>query len=91
MATTRLILTRAAADGQWAAGGVVWTFGRSVTGGATGADNIVVGLVIFSIIVLIQFVVITKGATHISEVAAQLSFTGMPGKQMAIDADLAPA
>ena len=88
VATTRLILTRAAADGQWAAGGVVWTFGRFVTGGATGTDNIVVGLVIFSIIVLIQFVVITKGATRISEVAARFTLDGMPGKQMAIDADL---
>ena len=80
VATTRLILTRAAADGQWAAGGVVWTFGRFVTGGATGADNIVVGLVIFSIIVLIQFVVITKGATRISEVAARFTLDGMPGQ-----------
>ena len=88
VATTRLILTRAAADGQWAAGGVVWTFGRFVTGGGTGTDNIVVGLVIFSIIVLIQFVVITKGATRISEVAARFTLDGMPGKQMAIDADL---
>ena len=48
----------------------------------------VVGLVIFSIIVLIQFVVITKGATRISEVAARFTLDGMPGKQMAIDADL---
>ena len=59
-----------------------------MTGGATGADNVVVGLVIFSIIVLIQFVVITKGATRISEVAARFTLDGMPGKQMAIDADL---
>ena len=88
VATTRLILTRAATDGELAAGGVVRAFGQFVTGGATGADNVVVGLVIFSIIVLIQFVVITKGATRISEVAARFTLDGMPGKQMAIDADL---
>ncbi len=88
VATTRLILTGANSDGLWAAGGVVKTFGEFVTGGATGAENIVVGLVIFSIIVLIQFVVITKGATRISEVAARFTLDGMPGKQMAIDADL---
>ena len=67
---------------------MVRTFGQFVTGGATGADKIVVGLIIFSIIVLIQFVVITKGATRISEVAARFTLDGMPGKQMAIDADL---
>ncbi len=88
VATTRLILTRAETDGLLAAGGVVRTFGEFVTGGATGADKIVVGLIIFSIIVLIQFVVITKGATRISEVAARFTLDGMPGKQMAIDADL---
>jgi len=88
VATTRLILTRASHDGLYAAGGVVRTFGEFVTGGSTGADKIVVGLVIFSIIVLIQFVVITKGATRISEVAARFTLDGMPGRQMAIDADL---
>ncbi|MEN6452506.1 MAG: flagellar biosynthesis protein FlhA [Thermoguttaceae bacterium] len=89
VATTRLILTRAATDGPWAAGGVVRAFGEFVTGsGAAGADKIVVGLIIFSIIVLIQFVVITKGATRISEVAARFTLDGMPGKQMAVDADL---
>jgi flagellar biosynthesis protein FlhA len=88
VATTRLILTRAGSDGLTAAGGVVQTFGQFVTGGATGSDNIVVGLIIFSIIVLIQFVVITKGATRISEVAARFTLDGMPGRQMAIDADL---
>jgi flagellar biosynthesis protein FlhA len=88
VATTRLILTRAVTDGETAAGGVVRAFGEFVTGGSPGGDNIVVGLVIFSIIVLIQFVVITKGATRISEVAARFALDGMPGKQMAIDADL---
>src|SRR5271166_328280 len=88
VATTRLILTRAVADGLFAAGGVVKTFGQFVTGGSTGIDKIVVGLIIFAIIVIIQFVVITKGATRISEVAARFALDGMPGRQMAIDADL---
>ncbi|MEE9602246.1 MAG: flagellar biosynthesis protein FlhA [Thermoguttaceae bacterium] len=83
VATTRLILTRAESDGMLAAGRVILTFGEFVAG-----DKIVVGLIIFTIIVLIQFVVITKGATRISEVAARFSLDGMPGKQMAIDADL---
>jgi flagellar biosynthesis protein FlhA len=91
VATTRLILSRAAEVGETAAGQVVLAFGKSVTGGdgTAATDNIVVGLVIFSIIVLIQFVVITKGATRISEVAARFTLDGMPGRQMAIDADLA--
>jgi flagellar biosynthesis protein FlhA len=88
VATTRLVLTRAGAEGAMAAGGVVKTFGEFVTGGATGTDKIVVGLIIFAIIVIIQFVVITKGATRISEVAARFALDGMPGRQMAIDADL---
>ncbi len=83
VATTRLILTRAETDGLLAAGGVIKAFGEFVAG-----DKIVVGLIIFVIIVLIQFVVITKGATRISEVAARFALDGMPGKQMAIDADL---
>lgn len=83
VATTRMILTRAETDGMWAAGGVIKAFGEFVAG-----EKIVVGLIIFVIIVLIQFVVITKGATRISEVAARFALDGMPGKQMAIDADL---
>lgn len=83
VATTRLILTRAPADGPGAAGRVVQEFGRFVAG-----EQIVVGLIIFAIIVVIQFVVITKGATRISEVAARFALDGMPGRQMAIDADL---
>lgn len=81
--TTRLILTRGAIDHEMAAGGVIQGFASFVTG-----DNLAVGLVIFSIIVVIQFVVITKGATRISEVAARFALDGMPGRQMAIDADL---
>ncbi len=83
VATTRLILTRGATDGLMAAGGVVRAFGESVAG-----NEIVVGAVIFSIIVIIQFVVITQGATRVSEVAARFALDGMPGRQMAIDADL---
>ena len=77
VATTRLIL------GQGEAGKIVETFGNYVVGG-----NLVVGLVVFLILVIIQFVVITKGATRISEVGARFVLDAMPGKQMAIDADL---
>jgi flagellar biosynthesis protein FlhA len=83
VATTRLILTRAGFEKLEAAGHVVASFADFVAG-----DKIVVGLIIFVIIIVIQFVVITKGATRISEVAARFALDGMPGKQMAIDADL---
>jgi len=83
VASTRLILTRAGEDGMFAAGGVIKAFGEFVAG-----DQLVVGLIIFVIIIVIQFVVITKGATRISEVAARFALDGMPGRQMAIDADL---
>jgi len=82
VATTRLILTNAQ-NGTEAAGKVIATFGEFVAGG-----NLMVGVIIFAIIVIIQFVVITKGATRIAEVAARFTLDGMPGKQMAIDADL---
>ncbi len=81
-ATTRLILTNAN-EGPAAAGHVIRVFGEFVAGG-----SLIVGVVIFAIIVIIQFVVITKGATRIAEVAARFTLDGMPGKQMAIDADL---
>ena len=83
IASTRLILTRAATDGLDAAGGVIRGFGEFVTG-----DRLVVGLVLFIIIFVIQFIVITKGATRISEVAARFALDGLPGKQAAIDADV---
>jgi len=76
-ATTRLILT----NGD--AGRVVDTFGGFVARG-----SLIVACIIFLIIVIIQFVVITKGATRIAEVAARFTLDGMPGKQMAVDADL---
>ncbi len=78
ISSTRLILSE---NGQ--AGAVISTFGNFVLRG-----NIVVGFVIFIIIVLVQFLVITKGAERISEVAARFTLDAMPGKQMAIDADL---
>lgn len=83
VATTRLILTRGAV-GTGAAGGVIQAFGEFVAGG-----QIAVGLIIFVILVVIQFLVITKGATRISEVAARFALDAMPGKQMAIDSELA--
>jgi flagellar biosynthesis protein FlhA len=83
VATTRLILTQAGTDGMNAAGGVIQAFGEFVAG-----DRLVVGIILFVIIIVIQFVVITKGATRISEVAARFALDGMPGRQMAIDADL---
>ncbi len=83
LATTRLILTRGDTDRLAAAGQVVQTFGEFVAG-----DRLEVGIILFVIIFVIQFVVITKGATRISEVAARFTLDGMPGKQMAIDADL---
>ena len=83
VASTRLILTRGGQFGVDAAGGVIRGFSAFVAG-----DRVAVGLIIFIIIVLIQFVVITKGSTRISEVAARFALDGMPGRQMAIDADL---
>jgi len=83
-ATTRLILTAGdAPEPAIAAGRVIQVFGDMVAGG-----SLAVGLIIFIILIVIQFVVITKGATRISEVAARFTLDGMPGKQMAIDADL---
>jgi flagellar biosynthesis protein FlhA len=77
VASTRLILT------QGDAGTIIETFGKFVAGG-----NLIVGLVMFLILVVIQFVVVTKGAGRISEVSARFVLDSMPGKQMAIDADL---
>lgn len=83
VATTRLVLTRGGDHGLEAAGGVVRAFGEFVA-----RDNVLVGMILFLILVVIQFVVITKGATRISEVAARFMLDGLPGRQMAIDADL---
>ncbi len=83
IAATRLILTNARDQGDLAAGSVIRAFGVFVSG-----DSAVVGFIIFAILIIVQFVVITKGATRISEVAARFTLDGMPGKQMAVDADL---
>ncbi len=77
VSTTRAILTHGEA------GGVVETFGSFVVGG-----NVIVGIVVFIILVIIQFIVITKGSERVSEVAARFTLDAMPGKQMSIDADL---
>jgi flagellar biosynthesis protein FlhA len=82
VASTRLILLRGN-EGPEAAGSVIQSFGQFVVGG-----NYVVGLVVFSILVIINFLVITKGAGRVAEVAARFTLDAMPGKQMAIDADL---
>ncbi len=82
VATTRLILLHGQ-EGPAAAGHVIEGFGQFVVGG-----NTVVGLIIFLILVLINFIVITKGSTRIAEVAARFTLDAMPGKQMAIDADM---
>ena len=83
VASTRLILTQAGTEHLDAAGQVIRAFGEFVSG-----DHAVVGLILFAIIAVIQFVVITQGATRISEVAARFALDGLPGRQMAIDADL---
>jgi flagellar biosynthesis protein FlhA len=82
IASTRVVLLHGH-DGPGAAGKVIEAFGAFVIGG-----NFAVGLVVFAIIVVINFVVITKGATRVSEVTARFTLDAMPGKQMAIDADL---
>jgi flagellar biosynthesis protein FlhA len=83
VATTRVILLRGAENGTSAAGEVIRSFGEFVVGG-----NYAVGIVVFVILVIINFIVITKGAGRVAEVAARFTLDAMPGKQMAIDADL---
>ncbi|HET7687193.1 MAG TPA: FHIPEP family type III secretion protein, partial [Candidatus Macondimonas sp.] len=82
VASTRVILLHGH-DGPDAAGQVIEAFGNFVIGG-----NYAVGLVVFTILVIVNFVVITKGAGRISEVAARFTLDALPGKQMAIDADV---
>ena len=82
LASTRLILAHGH-EGTAAAGHVIEAFGNFVMGG-----NFVIGLIVFAILVIVNFVVITKGSGRIAEVAARFHLDAMPGKQMAIDADL---
>ncbi len=72
-------------EGADAAGKVIEAFGQVVIGG-----NFVVGFVVFIILMIINFVVVTKGAERVSEVSARFTLDALPGKQMAIDADLTP-
>lgn len=83
VASTRNILLKGATDGTAAAGEIIHAFGAFVVGG-----NYAVGIVIFLILVVINFMVITKGAGRVAEVSARFTLDAMPGKQMAIDADL---
>lgn len=82
IASTRLILSNGH-EGTAAAGNVIQSFGNLVMGG-----NFVIGIIVFAILVIVNFVVITKGSGRIAEVAARFTLDAMPGKQMAIDADL---
>jgi flagellar biosynthesis protein FlhA len=82
LASTRLILAHGH-EGTHAAGHVIEAFGNFVMGG-----NFVIGIIVFAILVIVNFVVITKGSGRIAEVAARFNLDAMPGKQMAIDADL---
>jgi flagellar biosynthesis protein FlhA len=82
LASTRLILAHGH-EGTGAAGHVIQAFGNFVMGG-----NFVIGIIVFTILVIVNFVVITKGSGRIAEVAARFHLDSMPGKQMAIDADL---
>jgi flagellar biosynthesis protein FlhA len=82
VATTRMILSQGH-NGPDAVSDIISSFGKFVVGG-----NYVIGIIIFIILVLINFMVITKGATRVAEVAARFTLDSMPGKQMAVDADL---
>ncbi len=82
VATTRLILTHGH-EGTASAGSVIQAFGNFVVG-----NNYVIGFIVFAILVVINFVVITKGSGRVAEVAARFTLDAMPGKQMAIDAEL---
>jgi flagellar biosynthesis protein FlhA len=89
VASTRLILTAGASgrsleQAQYAAGHVIWAFGDFVTAG-----SLIVGVIVFAIIVVIQFVVVTRGASRVSEVHARFVLDAMPGKQSAVEAELA--
>jgi flagellar biosynthesis protein FlhA len=83
VASTRNILLRGGTEGTSAAGEIIQSFGEFVVEG-----NYIVGIIIFIILVIINFMVITKGAGRVAEVAARFTLDAMPGKQMAIDADL---
>jgi flagellar biosynthesis protein FlhA len=83
VASTKNILIRGGTEGSSAAGEIIRAFGEYIVGG-----NFAVGIIMFIIFVIINFIVITKGAGRVAEVAARFTLDAMPGKQMAIDADL---
>lgn len=85
VATTRMILS----EGAGADSKLIQVFGSFVVGGGTQTGTIVVGIIIFIVLTLVQVMVITKGATRVSEVAARFALDSLPGKQLAIDSDLA--
>ena len=85
ISTTRMVLT----EGSGASSSIIQVFGTFVVGGGGDAGSYVVGIIIFLILTLVQVLVITKGATRVSEVAARFALDSLPGKQLAIDSDLA--
>ena len=85
ISTTRMILTK----GSGASSRIIEVFGTFVVGGGGDAGSYVIGIIIFLILTLVQVLVITKGATRVSEVAARFALDSLPGKQLAIDSDLA--
>ncbi|MCB1314628.1 MAG: FHIPEP family type III secretion protein [Leptospiraceae bacterium] len=85
VSTTRLILS----EGAQADSALIRVFGTFVVGGGDSAGSYIIGIIIFLILTLVQILVITKGATRVSEVAARFALDSLPGKQLAIDSDLA--
>ncbi len=85
VSTTRMILTK----GTSASSKIIEVFGNFVVGGGGDAGGYIIGIIIFLILTLVQVLVITKGATRVSEVAARFALDSLPGKQLAIDSDLA--
>jgi flagellar biosynthesis protein FlhA len=83
IASTRLILTEAGESGTQAAGAVIESFGQFMAGGQLG-----IGLILFLVLLIVQVVVVNQGAARIGEVAARFALDGLPGRQLAIDADL---
>ena len=85
ISTTRMVLTK----GSGASSSIIEVFGTFVVGGGDDAGSYVIGIIIFLILTLVQVLVITKGSTRVSEVAARFALDALPGKQLAIDSDLA--
>ncbi len=84
VSTTRLVLS----EGENASSALIKVFGTFVVGGGGSTGGLVIGIIIFLVLVLVQVMVITKGATRVSEVAARFALDSLPGKQLAIDSDL---